>query len=583
MLKQIKFINFFKSSLKIVLLAAMISLPFFGVTSAQEQEIDISGYDFYLKNFTTEVKINKNSTIDVKETITANFLQERHGIFREIPTSYPASFGLVKKIFLDNITVTNESGDPIQFTKSNFNGVLTLKIGDPEVTITGEKTYVIAYSAKNVFLFSDNSEELFWNITGNAWPVPILSATGSFELLPESKNLRSEAFFGPLFSTNKAQANLSQNNLSVTFSNLEPGEGLSLAAAWQKGALNEPSSFEYFKFFLLANWWLAIPSIILIFAVWYLFAHAIDPKGLGTIVPEFSIPKETNLLEGAALYDEHIQTKDLTAMIVSWAVDGFIQIKETKKKALFGSKSEFSLIKKKNLTGRSNYEIDFYNFLFEDKKELELKKIEPVKFNVELGKLKNKVFSNLKKQGYFINHPENTRNTFYIVGAIITIGSLAGIAFYNSIGIFAIIATFIAGIIIILLGPIAPKRTLEGVKQKQKLQGFELYLKTAERYRLKWQEEERIFERFLPYAISFGIAGIWAGYFKDKLTKPPSWYSGYALAHFNTVSFTNSLNSNFGSAITSTVTQAQSHSGSSAFGGGGFSGGGVGGGGGGSW
>lgn len=579
---QNNFLNFIKSKAKLAFLVAILLLPLFGISKAQT--IPTSSYDFYIKEFNVDVKINNDSSINVRESIITHFNEKKHGILRGIPTSYSDSFGLIRKIFITDIEITDQSGQNLPFEKSSLNGVLEFKIGDPNKTISGEQLYNISYKVKNAILFTNDRDELFWNITGNAWPVPILEATGQFEIPPQAENLQTDAFFGPLFSTQKAQNNLLDNTLTATTHNLYPGEGLSLAATWQKGAIIRPSALTSFKFFVLANWYLSIPLLILIFAFWYLKKHAIDPRGKSTIVPEFSIPKEITLAEGFALYDEHFQTKDLTALIISWATEGFITIKETKKKSILSNKSEFSLIKKKDLADKPQYEINFFNYLFKKQKTLHLNKIEAMQFNIELSKMRGQIFTSLKDQGYITKNPETTRAMFYIFGALILISSFVLIGFHNIIGTLAIFLTFLSGLIIIVLAPLAPKRTLKGVLVKQKIQGFKLYLKTAERYRLKWQEQEGIFEKYLPYAIALGVAGIWAKHFKDKLNKPPSWYNGYALANFNAINFANSLDSNLNSSLNSAIVSSSSSSGGSAFsGGGGFSGGGFGGGGGGSW
>ncbi len=576
------FLNFLKTKATLTFLVAIILLPLFDVAKSQEAPPD--PYGFYIKEFNVGAKINNDSSIDVTENIIIDFTQSKHGILRSIPTSYSNSFGLIRKIFISDIKITNNNGEQIQFEKSSLNGVLEFKIGDPNSTISGEQVYNISYKVKNAILFTNERDELFWNITGNAWPVPILKATGSFQLPEQAQGLQTDAFFGPLFSTQKAQKDLSENNLTAIAGNLKSGEGLSLAATWQKGAITRPSALTSFQFFTLANWHLSIPILILAFAFWYLKKHAIDPRGKGTIVPEFSIPKDITLAEGFALYDEHFQTKDLTALIISWATEGFITIKEAKKKSILGNKSEFSLIKKKNLTGRPAYEINFFDYLFGKQKTLNLNKIEPTKFNLELGKMRGQIFTSLKNQGYITKNPETARAIFYVLGALILVSSFILIGFHNVVGTMAIVLTFLSGLLIIVVAPLAPKRTLKGVLVKEKIQGFQLYLKTAERYRLKWQEQTGIFEKYLPYAIALGVAGVWAKNFKDKLSKPPSWYHGYALTDFNAVNFANSLDSNFNSSLNSAIISASSSSGGSAFsGGGGFSGGGFGGGGGGSW
>ncbi len=138
--------------------------------------------------------------------------------------------------------------------------------------------------------------------------------------------------------------------------------------------------------------------------------------------------------------------------------------------------------------------------------------------------------------------------------------------------------------------------TLGGPIMEQ-LEGFRLYLETAEKDRLNLQAPEITAERFealLPYAVALDVEKPWADAFSAALQRAhpgdedpmrhyqPAWHGGPAWS-----------GSNFGSAIGATVAGATSalvssipvSSGSSGFsgGGGGGSGGGGGGGGGGGW
>lgn len=125
-----------------------------------------------------------------------------------------------------------------------------------------------------------------------------------------------------------------------------------------------------------------------------------------------------------------------------------------------------------------------------------------------------------------------------------------------------------------------PKKTKEGVILKEKSLGLKEFLYRADRYKLKWQEKEEIFEKFLPYAMVFGVVDQWAKNFKNIYTDSPDWYVG----NINTFSaiYIASEMSHFSSSASSSYSPPAS-SGSSGFGGGGSSGGGFGGGGGGSW
>ena len=152
--------------------------------------------------------------------------------------------------------------------------------------------------------------------------------------------------------------------------------------------------------------------------------------------------------------------------------------------------------------------------------------------------------------------------------------------------IFSIIlavSVFVSAIMILAFARSTPKKTREGVIAKEKSLGFKEFMYRAERYRVKWQEKEGIFEKYLPYAMIFGIAEVWAKNFKDIYKQPPDWYEG-DWTTFSAVYLATSLNSFSNTASASYLPlSTTASSGGSGFGGGGSSGGGFGGGGGGSW
>ena len=65
--------------------------------------------------------------------------------------------------------------------------------------------------------------------------------------------------------------------------------------------------------------------------------------------------------------------------------------------------------------------------------------------------------------------------------------------------------------------------------------GFKMYLETAERYRMQNLTPE-IFEKYLPYAMIFGIEKKWAKAFDGINMQSPTWYSGAVIANSNNFS-----------------------------------------------
>lgn len=146
------------------------------------------------------------------------------------------------------------------------------------------------------------------------------------------------------------------------------------------------------------------------------------------------------------------------------------------------------------------------------------------------------------------------------------------------------------------------KSSEEKVKMESKIEGFKMYLSAAEENQLKFHNPPEmtssVYEKFLPYAIVFGVDGIWGKRFRDKLQETvhaaePYTYVPYYFNDSFADSFSNTLEettvvpgSSFSSSSSESSSSSSSYSGgssSSGSSGGGSSGGGGGGGGGGGW
>lgn len=140
--------------------------------------------------------------------------------------------------------------------------------------------------------------------------------------------------------------------------------------------------------------------------------------------------------------------------------------------------------------------------------------------------------------------------------------------------------------------------TVEGQRVMDDIEGFRMYLATAEQNLLEElhppEKTPELFEKYLPYAMALDVENEWAEQFADILAQAsqrpgdddhfhdysPAWYSGSNWDGATSSAFAAGLGAALGGAIASSSTAPGSSSGG---GGGGFSGGGGGGGGGGGW
>ncbi len=160
---------------------------------------------------------------------------------------------------------------------------------------------------------------------------------------------------------------------------------------------------------------------------------------------------------------------------------------------------------------------------------------------------------------------------------------------------FFTISLVVAFLMNVLFFRLMKNYTPDGRKLLDQIEGFRMYMSTAEKERIKAlarvdmpEDTPQHFESLLPYAIALGVEKEWAARFDDVLKKVqynPGWYTGtYPLYHMNTAAFMTGLSGGLGTAVASSSMAPGSSSGfGGGFGGGGSSGGGGGGGGGGGW
>lgn len=111
-----------------------------------------------------------------------------------------------------------------------------------------------------------------------------------------------------------------------------------------------------------------------------------------------------------------------------------------------------------------------------------------------------------------------------------------------------------------------------GVRVQEKLLGFSEFLSRVDKEKYQHViKTPEMFERFLPYAMAFGVENKWA--FQHIYTQPPTWYAGSNFSRFDAGRFSIRL-----SAMSTKASQPRISSGSG-FSSGGSSGGGGGGGG----
>ena len=103
--------------------------------------------------------------------------EPRHGILRDIPVAYGRGRAADYRIRIDDVEVTDAEGRARPVRTRETGRLLELRIGDPDVTVSGVEDYWIRYRVRRGLLFFEEHDELYWNAIGHEVLVPVERAS----------------------------------------------------------------------------------------------------------------------------------------------------------------------------------------------------------------------------------------------------------------------------------------------------------------------------------------------------------------------------------------------------------------------
>jgi uncharacterized protein (TIGR04222 family) len=543
-----------------------------------------------IEKFDARIAVNRDASIDVSETITARFTGSWNGIYRTIPIKYRTPQGLNWTLGIDFQGATDENGQRLRTETSREGHYLKYKIWVPGAE-DATRTIRLQYRATNGLRFFEDHDELYWNVTGDEWDVPVGYASATIELPAGAAGVRAIAFNGVYGATTQdATVEPSGTTVRITMPReLGFREGLTAVVGWNKGVVEEPSAGERAAGVLSSNWPLIIPIpvFLLVFTIWR--RRGRDPRQRPVSV-QYQPPDGVTPGEAGTLLDNSADMRDITATMVDLAVRGYLKFEERDERKLFGliGGREYVLHQLKpepEWSGLNPHERRVLSGIFDGHGSVvELSELED-EFYTELPRIREGIFDRLLHQGFYRSRPDKVRAAWMMGGAFLAILFIAaGTALAPRFGLTPVpfvVAGILSALIVIGFGFVMPARTEAGARALEKVLGFEEFLRRVEAEHMEHViKSPELFDKYLPYAMAFGVEKKWARAFENIYTQPPSWYVGPGVTHFNVGSFSNSLSSMTGK-LSSTMSSSPRSSGGSGFSGGSSGGGGGGGGGGG--
>ncbi len=553
----------------------------------------LSARELTVERFDAELLVRRNGVLVVTERIRFHFQGSWNGIYRTIPIEYDAPGGLNYTLQLRLDGVTDDKGVALRYERSRQHGSLRLKVYVPGAH-DAWKTVVIHYHVLNALRFFEDHDELYWNVTGTQWDVPIQGASVRLYLPPAVEHLRATGYTGVRGSREEGARETIDAPNSVLMETARPlgfHEGMTLVTGWDPGVVERPGAIDKAGLFLAGNWGLLLPFLGfgVMFGLWRRKGR--DPR-LRPITARYEPPAGLGPAEAGTLLDNRPDLRDITATLVDLAVRGFITIEERKESHAFGlvHKQEYVFHRAKGAAEWGSlqpHERALLASLFSgDAESIETSELAN-SFYKHLPEIRNGIFDRLVFLGYYRRRPDSVRVPYMTAGIVLAAGTFLGAAplAQNVLGqspLPLVIGGIATGVIVAFFGYFMPARTPAGARALEEVLGFEEFLGRVEGDRLRRMvRTPEMFEKYLPFAMAFAVEKSWARAFEDTYRTPPSWYIGTDPAGFRAGVLTARLQqmcSHTGSVMSSSP---RSSSSSSGFGGGGFSGGGFGGGGGG--
>ena len=550
-----------------------------------------------ITNYVSDITVLPSGVLDVRETIEvqAEGRRIRRGIYRDFQTVYRDGRGTTRTGF--TVLEVRLDGAPVPYQVRSAGLGKRLLIGDPDRFVsTGPHRYEIHFTSNRQIKFFAERDELLYQPVAYGWGFPVERAQVTVTLPPgvEAQGVKVSA---GARGAGEGGATITRPEPGViVFSRLEPlapGEGVTIAVTWPRGAVARPTRIDEVGYFVADNRSLVIAVfgllVVLAYYLWAWWRVGRDPAK-GTIIAQYDPPDGFSPAAVRYVLREGWDDTAFAASVVSLAVKGALEIEED-------DDDEFRLKRRKGplKTPLSRAERAVMEWLFDEEDD-----------SIAIDKENAKILANARTahrkalaREHLGVHFRRNRGHF-IVGLVLSALVVAA-SVYDFRG--PTLETVIVLAVMMLLNPLfayllkAP--TMKGRRVMDHLEGFRLYLSVAEKDRLNFHNPPdrtpALFERYLPYAIALGVEQQWGEQFDDVLKAArapetgaawqPGWYHGprwYGGGAFHGGRFAGGLAASMTTTFAAAAVPPSSTS-SSGFSGG-FSGGvGGGGGGGGGW
>lgn len=501
---------------------------------------------FYWERYDVDITLLDNGDLRVVEEQTLNFSGEPFTFgYATIPTGRDGG-----NDGLEDVTVSE--GDTL-YSQSRSNSMHTFEVVEEsgQVVINwyfppavGQRTYTFSYTAKGAVRVGEEGDQIFWKAIPADHPAYVAAGRVTIHLPSGVEPQRQVDTGEPLIAAyvggtedDTVAIGLSEDGRRITYEmseGLAVGEMLEVRVQFPHGQLPiETSNWQRQEQIADAMGLVVLAVAILIviggplavLLLWYLRGRDPEVGPMADILaePPDSLPPAVV----GTLIDEKADMQDVVSTLVDLARRGYLTMTEEK-----GSDYQFTRTDKPTSDLRP-FEQQFLTHLFGRHQSRELNDLK-YKFAQHLPGIRSAMYEELKREGLFARSPQGVRNSYLALGvAVLVVAGLGFVALPAALGelvataVCPALALGLTGVALLITANFMPAKTMKGAEASAKWQAFKKYLQEVERH-TKLEEAGEIFEKFLAYAIAFGLERSWIRKFATLPTTPiPPWYVPY--------------------------------------------------------
>jgi hypothetical protein len=507
------------------------------------------------EQFNVEIEVQPDGSFDVAEHQTIRFTSGSFSVgYRDLP--------IRNFRYADNWAITDGQGNVYRQTQSGeatYTFTVTERGGSyiiewffPSMANRAE-TFTLSYTVYDGLRFYEGGDQLWWKAIYADRSFPVLNGQVRVAV-PEGATIQQwSAYINDVNARGSANAELvgSQALVYTLQSRLQAGEDFEVrveftpnivdgaAQPWQAAADAEAEQRAADQAFRdrwgsIATLGLCALGLLLTFGgpaalygLWYRIGRDKPVDMVAEYLPEPPTPVAPGM--AGTLLDEQVDMEDIVATLVDLARRKVISITEDSEQSFLHMRHDFIYRREDSDVPLLDYEQKLLNALFGTKDEVRLSKLKN-KFYTKIDGIKKAMYAEVVQLGFFPSNPEATRNQFGCLGVggiLVAIGvGVVLMGFFGNLTAFGFapgVGLAVTAVALIAFARYMPRKTDRGSEEAARWKAFRTYLRDIDKYS-DLEAQKEIWDRYLPYAIAFGIEKEYIRKFEAIDAPAPGWY-----------------------------------------------------------